>query len=257
MISRRAACGIAWAVVICVGTLADAGEAKEPAPQPVRVAMYSGATEYHSDETLAKLKDSLEHRYNVRCTLNDVTDKHTLPGADQLESCDVMLVFTRRVECPPEQVEQIKRYMESGKGVVGIRTASHAFQTWLAFDHEVLGGDYHNHVKDDKLARLTIPPAAKGHPVLAGVEPFTTMGKLYINPHLAADDTVLLDAKSDDDAEPVAWARTRAGHKDQRVFYTSLGVPADFENEHFRQMIANAIFWTAKREPEKREPEKR
>jgi type 1 glutamine amidotransferase len=247
---RRLVCVVA--LIVWVGSTAYAGEGKGASRPPLKVAMYSGATEYHSDQTLAGLKAYLDQHYNVQCTLNDVTDWHTLPGTEQLATCDVMIVFARRVECTPEQVERIKRYMESGRGVVGIRTASHAFQTWLAFDHEVLGGDYHNHVKDDKLARLTIPPAAKGHPVLAGVEPFTTMGKLYINPNIAADDTVLLNAKSEDDAEPVAWARTRADHKDQRVFYTSLGVPADFENANFRRMIVNAIFWTGKREPEKR-----
>jgi type 1 glutamine amidotransferase len=216
---------------------------------PVNVSIYSGATEYHSDQTLATFKSYLEKNYNVRCILNDVTDWHTLPGIEQLQSCDVMLIFTRRVELSPDQLEKVKRFMESGKGVVGIRTASHAFQTWLAFDHEVLGGDYKNHVKDDKLARLAIPPASIDHPILAGVEPFTTMGKLYKNPHIASDDTVLLTAKSEDDAEPVAWARVRSDHHDQRVFYTSLGVPEDFENEHFRRMIANAIFWTAGRQP--------
>ncbi|HEY2589507.1 MAG TPA: ThuA domain-containing protein [Tepidisphaeraceae bacterium] len=247
---RRLFCVIG--LIVWVGSTVRAEQAKEPAHQPLKVAMYSGATEYHSDATLAKLKAYLEHHYNVQCTLNDVTDWHTLPGTEQLAACDVMVVFTRRVECPPEQVERIRQYMESGKGVVGIRTASHAFQTWLAFDHEVLGGDYNNHVKDDKLARLTIPAGAKDHPVLAGVEPFTTTGKLYKNPHIAADDTVLLNAKTDTDAEPVAWARIRAEHKDQRVFYTSLGVPDDFENENFRRLIVNAIFWTGKRAPEKK-----
>ena len=238
------------AVAACFPAFALAAEPKPPAA-PLKVSIYSGATEYHSDQTLAAFKAYLEKNYDVRCELNDVTDWHTLPGIDQLETCDVMLVFARRVELPPDQVEKVKKYIESGRGVVGIRTASHAFQTWLAFDHEVLGGDYHNHVKDDKLAQLTLPAAAKDHPVLKGVNPFTTMGKLYKNPQIAADDTVLLKAKTDDDAEPVAWARTRAAHRDQRVFYTSLGVPEDFENENFRRMIANAILWTGKREPKK------
>jgi type 1 glutamine amidotransferase len=217
-------------------------------PPPLKVSIYSGATEYQSDQTLAGLKAYLEKNYNVRCTLNDVTDWHTLPGINQLETCDVMLVFMRRVELPPDQVEKVKKYMESGRGVVGIRTASHAFQTWLAFDREVFGGDYHNHVKDDKLARLSIPPGAKDHPVLAGVQPFVTMGKLYKNPQISLDDLVLLNARSEDDSEPVAWLRTRPEHRGQRVFYTSLGVPEDFQNENFRRLIANAILWTGRRQ---------
>jgi type 1 glutamine amidotransferase len=36
--------------------------------------------------------------------------------------------------------------------------------------------------------------------------------------------------------------------KGGRTFYTSLGVPEDFKNEHFKRMLVNAIFWTAKRD---------
>jgi type 1 glutamine amidotransferase len=141
--------------------------------------------------------------------------------------------------------------MESGKGVVGIRTASHAFQTWLDFDHEVLGGDYKGHA-NDKTAQVSINLAAKDHPVLEGVEPFTTDGKLYTNAHPASDITVLLTAKSQDNRQPVAWVRTRPDHHDQRVFYTSLGVPEDFQNENFRRLVANAILWTGRSQPKAR-----
>ena len=217
--------------------------------KPLRVSMYSGAAEYHSDQTLAHLKQFFEAHYDVQCTLNDVTDLHTLPGIDQLQSCDVMLVYTRRLELPPEQIEQIKKYVAAGKPVVGIRTASHAFQTWLAFDHEVLGGDYKGHV-EDKLAQVTPNSAAADHPVLRRIQPFTTMGKLYTNPRLAPDVTVLLTASTGDNKQPVAWARQRAGNHGQRVFYTSLGVPEDFENPNFNKLLANAIFWAARESPE-------
>jgi type 1 glutamine amidotransferase len=176
------------------------------------------------------------------------TDDRDLPGIDQLETCEVMVVFTRRLNVPPDQLARIRKYMESGKGVVGIRTASHAFQTWLEFDHEVLGGDYKGHATD-KPAKLSINPRARDHVVLKGVEPFATNGKLYSNAHPAGDITVLLTARTDDNSQPVAWVRTRPEHQDQRVFYTSLGVEADFENENFCRLVANAVLWTAHRSP--------
>lgn len=247
MISRRAFCAGAAGMLAAVA----AAPADTPRRPPLRVSMYSGAAEYHSDETLAAFKQHLEQRYNVQCTLNKVTDIHSMPGLDQLETCDVALIFTRRVECPPQQVAHIRKYMESGKGVVGIRTASHAVQTWLDFDKEVLGGDYHYHDKADELSKVEIDPNAKSHPILAGVEDFTTTGKLYRNPQIARDVTLLLSASNKDDHQPVAWARTRPEHKDQRVFYTSLGVPTDFENENFRRLVANALFWTSRAEPER------
>lgn len=212
--------------------------------RPLKISMYSGAAEYHSDQTLAGLKEYLESHFDVQCTLNDVKDLHDLPGIDQLESCDVMVLYTRRLELPPDQIARIRKYMDAGRPVVGIRTASHAFQTWLAFDHEVLGGDYRGHATD-KPAQVTPNEKQKHHPVLTGVKPFATNGKLYNNPHLAEDVTVLLRATSDDGTQPVAWVRQRRDHHDQRVFYTSLGVPADFDNANFRRLLGNAILWAA------------
>lgn len=215
---------------------------------PLKVSMFSGAAEYKSDQTLAQLKQYLEKHDAVQCTLNVATNDRDLPGIGQLDSCDVMIVFTRRLNLPPDEVARIRKYMESGKGVVGIRTASHAFQTWLDFDHEVLGGDYKGHATD-KPARVSINPAAGDHPVLEGVGPFATPGKLYTNAHPASDVLVLLTARTEDNNQPVAWVRTRAAHHDQRVFYTSLGVPEDFANEDFRRLVANAVLWTGRRSP--------
>ena len=35
------------------------------------------------------------------------------------------------------------------------------------------------------------------------------------------------------------------------VFSTSMGTPEDFRNDDFRRLLVNAIFWTARRDPEK------
>jgi hypothetical protein len=37
------------------------------------------------------------------------------------------------------------------------------------------------------------------------------------------------------------------------VFYTALGHPQDFQEESFRRLVVNALFWTAGREPEPKE----
>ena len=240
------ACGrLGLLMILLVSSVAGAEEKK----RPLNVSLYSGATEYQSDESLGQLKDYLESHFNVHCTLNRVQKIDDLPGIDQLETCDVAVIFVRRLELPPEQVAKVRKYLDAGKPVIGIRTASHAFQTWLAFDHEVLGGDYHGHTPQDKPAKVTPVEQDKEQPVLAGVEPFTTNGRLYHNPRIAADVTVLLRAASPDTNEPVAWVRTRHDHHDQRVFYTSLGIPEDFKDKNFLRLLANAVFWTCGQSP--------
>jgi type 1 glutamine amidotransferase len=37
-------------------------------------------------------------------------------------------------------------------------------------------------------------------------------------------------------------------YKGARIFYTSLGVPEDFKEASFRQLLRNAVFWTTKRD---------
>ena len=83
--------------------------------------------------------------------------------------------------------------------------------------------------------------------MLAGVESFASPGnKLYKNPSPSPDVLVLQRGTAPGADEPVTWVREREGG---RVFYTSLGIPADFKNDAFRRMLVNAVFWTARREP--------
>jgi type 1 glutamine amidotransferase len=212
--------------------------------------MYSGSAEYKSAESLADLKKLLEAEYGASCTLHVVDEKGSkLTGIEDLETCDVAVIFTRRLKLDEGQVAKLKAYCDAGKPVVGIRTASHAFQTWLEFDRDVLGGNYKGHYKEDKPA--AVKPSSQPHPVLRRVGAFTTTGKLYKNPEIAADATRLLAAtapgtpETTETTETVAWTRE---HKGGRVFYTSLGTPEDFKNPDFRRLVVNAIFWTANRD---------
>jgi type 1 glutamine amidotransferase len=213
---------------------------------PLKVVMFAGSAEYNSKDSLEGLGKTLEQRFHCQCVVNAVEEKGTkLNGIEGLETADVAIFFTRRVNLSTDQLAKVKKFIASGKGVVGIRTASHGFQTWLEFDPEILGGSYNNHYGKDLPAEVTIDEKGKEHPVLAGVNPFTTSSKLYKNPKLAEDSTLLLRAKTETYGEPVAWVRDAKAGARGRVFYTSLGAPKDFENAQFQQMIINAVRWTA------------
>ncbi len=215
-------------------------------PAPLKVCMLSGSAEYESDASLTKLVDYLEARYPVRCTLLKAEGESSLPGLEALDDCDVALFFTRRLTIDGEALERMKRYATSGRPIVGIRTASHGFQNWLEFDKLVLGGNYKGHFGKDLIARATTAPGAEGHPVLAGVGPIASRGSLYRTAPLAADATPLLVGTAPEGTEPVTWAREVNGG---RVVYTSIGAQGDFDNASFLRLVANALFWAARREP--------
>jgi type 1 glutamine amidotransferase len=147
-----------------------------------------------------------------------------------------------------DQLEQFKKYAQSGKPIVGIRTASHGVQSWLEIDNEIFGGNYKGHYTVGPLTQVNFTENTKERPaiLLDGVKPFKSKGSLYKNTGVAKDVDVLLTGSIPDHTEPIAWTRM---HKGGRVFYTSLGAQTDFEEESFLRLMTNGILWAANRTP--------
>jgi putative heme-binding domain-containing protein len=226
------------------------GPATDNGQRTLNVCLVSGSLEYDSDTSLSAFQEYLEKNYKAKCSRAFRKADNDLPGLGNLKTCDVMLLFTRRLTIEGEQLDQVKKYCQAGKPIVAVRTASHAFQNWLALDKEILGGNYQGHYGNGPMVEVQIEEKAKGNPILAAVSPFKSAGSLYKNSGLAKDTEVLLTGSIPGHSEPVAWAHT---HNGGRVFYTSLGHPKDFANGNFKQLLVNALFWTANRKVGKRE----
>lgn len=222
------------------------------AHEPLNVCILSGCDTYHSEKSLPPFQEFLEHNYNVRSTRVVRKAEDELPGLEQLDDCDVVLVFIKRMQLQGAQLEQFKRYTLSGRPIVAVRTASHAVQTWLEFDREVLGGNYHNHYERGITTTVEVVAGAEKHPILADVSMTAVNDPLYKNGGHAEDIHVLLRGTiPGQPSEPVAWTRE---YKKGRIFYTSLGAEDTFELPAFRRMLANALFWTAGRDVEMKKP---
>jgi len=231
-------------------------------PAQSNVVFVIGEEEYHTSETLARFaKDELEKR-GMLCQFvfaDEKTDKNRFPDIEKLRNADLMVLSVRRRILPPEQLAIVREYLESGRPLVGIRTASHAFALpnkpdgWPVFDKEVLGGDYQMHYanspdKGPPTVVTRVEESAK-HPILTGVAPeFSSKGTLYRNKTLAKTATPLLRGRIGRDGNEkdfVAWTNT---YKGGRIFYTSLGYPDDFQNPSFRRLLLNGILWSIERE---------
>ncbi len=218
--------------------------AAEPARKPT-IVLISGEFEYKSAETLPAFKKFLEANYPVNCiylSRKGDTSVNDIPGLEALAKADLAVIFIRRMTLPEEQLNWFKQYLDAGKPVVGIRTASHAFENWKEWDHDVLGGNYHRHYGHDLLPVVRPVPEAARHPILHGLPAqFVANGGLYKNAPLPEGSTpLLLGTIPDQPVEPVAWTHS---YKGARIFYTSLGHPKDFETEPFKQLVVNAIYW--------------
>jgi hypothetical protein len=229
-------------------SLADDSQ-RSASNKALRVCLLSGCPTYNSEKSLGAFQPWLEQHYHVKCTRASRKATDNLQGLEHLETCDVALVFFKRMQLRGEQLERFQQYCLSGRPIVAVRTASHAVQTWLEFDRKVLGGNYGGHYEKGPVTQITYEKAGKSHPILAGVTLKTAPGPLYKNTGHAKDIQVLMTGSIAGHTEPIAWARN---YKGARIFYTSLGNVETFAQEDFRQMIANALFWSVKRKPGKK-----
>ena len=230
----------AWVAIVLMG----AAESDTPRTECIKVCLISGAEEYDSDASLAALSAYLQDQYCTKCTLIKAEGETSLPGLEALDDCDVALFFTRRLTLPDDQLARIKRYALKGKPIVAVRTASHGFQNWLEFDRLLLGGNYAGHFSNDISFRARATDAGKTHPILKGVGELASRGSLYKTSPVANDVTVLMTGSSPEGTEPAVWTREREG---ARIVYTSIGAKGDFENGSYRRLLANSLFWAARK----------
>ena len=208
----------------------------------LKLCMLSGSFEYDSETSLAIFQDYIEKNHPVHATQIIYQSEDDDQSLEALEDTDVLLVFTRRLNTTGKELDCFKAYCDKGRPIVGVRTASHAYQNWLDFDKDVLGGDYQGHYGAGPIAHAEINPDAEDHPILHDISNFDSYGSLYKNPSIAIDTTLLLTGKTEEHTEPVAWTRNYHGG---RVFYTSLGHQRDFEVEMFLRLLANGVLWAA------------
>ncbi|MBN2138852.1 MAG: ThuA domain-containing protein [Sedimentisphaerales bacterium] len=223
-----------------------------------RVVFISAEKEYGAVESLPAFSHELEMKYGLCCEvvqgspLAESAERHWISGMEALADADLAVIFVRRRVFPAEQMKYLKDYLARGKGLIGLRTASHAFDArgegpkghieWPKFDSEVLGGNYHGHYGSGPIATVTAASGVSGHAILTGVQtPFTSTASLYeVRPLAKSTEVLLVGSISDKTPEPIAWTNK---YGKSRVFYSSLGSAEDFKNQQFRKMLVNAVFW--------------
>jgi len=163
------------------------------------VVLVSGDEEYRSEEALTQIAKILATHHGFTCTVLYAIDPKTgeispntvtnIPGIEALRKADLMVIATRFRNLPDEQMKEIDDYLRAGKPVVGMRTATHAFNPakesrfahygWQnktdpfagGFGRHVLGEtwiSHHGHHGHESTRGL-VAPGAKDHPILRGI----------------------------------------------------------------------------------------
>jgi len=254
------------------------------------IVLVSGDEEYRSEECLPMLGQILAVRHGFKCTCLFALDPATgvidplntanLGGMKNLESADMMILFTRFRELPDDQMKYFVDFVNSGKPILGIRTATHAFNytrnktspyakysfnsgAWPGgFGQQVLGETWVNHHGSHGVesSRGVINPASKDHPILRGVTDLWAPTDVYTVSHLPKDAQVMVfgqvlkgmnptdppvDGPKNNPMMPMIWTRNYTGDsgKTSKTITTTMGCGVDFQNESLRRVIVNACFW--------------
>jgi hypothetical protein len=254
------------------------------------IVFVSGDEEYRSEEALPMLARILAVRHGFKCTVLFAIDPETgaidpmnqnnIPGLHHLETADMMVLFTRFRELPDEQMKYIIDYTESGKPVMGLRTATHAFKyndenssaynkyscTSTSFEggygRQVLGETWVNHHghHGKESSRGIINGDLSAHPILKGVGDIWGPSDVYTVTTITGTPEVLVygqvltgmdpadppvtDGKNEP-MMPVAWTKTYTGESGNtsRVFCTTMGASVDLESEGLRRLLVNGCYW--------------
>ncbi|HEX4071951.1 MAG TPA: ThuA domain-containing protein [Planctomycetaceae bacterium] len=255
------------------------------------IVFVSGDEEYRSEEGLPQLAKILAQRHGFKCTVLFSIDPHdgtinsnqhdNTPGIEALRTADLMVILTRFRELPDQQMRYVVDYVESGRPVVGLRTATHAFAPkpgttyarfgWQSkewdggFGRQVLGETWiaHHGHHGHQSTRGIIAPGMQEHPILRGIKdgdiwgptdvyavrlplPATcqplVLGQVLSGMH-PNDPPVV--GKQNEPMMPVAWTNSFAAPsgKKARVFATTMGASQDLLSEGLRRMVVNACYW--------------
>jgi hypothetical protein len=263
--------------------------ASKPPRKGKHIVLVSGDDEYRSEEALPQLAKILATRHGFHCTVLfsiEPTDgainparRDNIPGLEALDTADLLILFTRFRDLPDAQMKHLVDYIESGRPIVAMRTATHAFEmrssatyqnySWNApdggFGKRVLGETWINH-HGEHAAQSTRGLIAKGqerHPILRGIKTGDIWGPsdVYtVGLPLPGDSQPLvlgqvlsgmqpadapLPGNKNDPMMPVAWIKTYTGAqgKPARVFTTTMGASQDLQNEELRRLLVNACYW--------------
>ena len=257
-----------------------------------QVVLISGDEEYRSEESMPELGQILAQHHGFRCTVlfpidpatGEINPDHgqNIPGLEALDTADLMILCLRFRDLPDDQMQHFVDYVNSGKPIIGLRTATHAFNissadskfhSWSynsrewdgGFGRQVLGETWISHHGNHKseATRGVIAPGEEQHPIVRGIPTGAIFGPTDVygvrlplpgDSHPIVLGQVLagmkpedspVEGQKNDPMMPIAWTKTYTGEggKASRVFTTTMGSSTDLESEGVRRMLVNAVYW--------------
>lgn len=219
-----------------------------------KVVLISGDEEYRSEEALPMLAKILSEQHGFHCTVHfaihpetktvDPNYSSNIPGLENLDDADFMVMFLRFRDLPEDQMKHIENFVRAGKPFLAIRTATHPFNisgkqngnyrhwswnhggSWPGgFGQQIIGETWHSHhgVHNGQATRGIINDKHADSPILRGVKDVFGPTDVYGVVHLPPSANVLmfgqvlsgmkptdppLPGEKNDPMMPLVWTKT-------------------------------------------------
>ncbi len=219
------------------------------AAEPIRVLVVTGGHAYEIEPFRALFRG----QDDIQPIFKDHPDAGRLYAKERADAFDVLVLYDMPRELPAEQLENLVKLLESGKGVVALHHTLAALPNWSEY-HRILGGKFafKPFVADgvehrastfhhDQTIPVTVIDAAS--PITAGVTDFTIHDETYN--YFVVDRHVhpLLTTRHPKSGKTIAWMHRYANSP---VVYIQLGHDSKaYVNPAYRRLVANAIRWAA------------
>jgi len=248
------------------------------------VVLLSGDEEYRSEESLPQMGKILSQKHGFKCIVlfsqdNDGTinpnNQTNIPGMHLLGQADLVVNQFRFRELPDADMEHFVRYLDSGKPMMVVRTATHAFNyernkqspfagySWTAkgggFGGKTVGETwtYHHGHHGKEATRGVVDGRSAKHPILNGVFDVFGPSDVYgVNADFPKDATILMHGQvltgmQPNDppnlykpAMPLVWLRdhTGASGHSSKILCTTIGAASDLRSDDLRRLFVNAAY---------------
>jgi type 1 glutamine amidotransferase len=183
-------------------------------PRPLRVLFLGHDRTHHPSAKLMPMLARTLARKGIQLTYV-MTPAEALDPAT-LRHYDALMIYANHETMTPAEEQSLVAFVESGKGLVAIHSASAMFKGSARYI-AMVGGQFARHGAGEFAAEIVLPD----HPIVRGLEPFSTWDETYVHTRHNADGrTVLMERVDADGREPYTWVRTEGRG---RVFYTAFG----------------------------------
>tara|TARA_R110002020_G_scaffold184120_1_gene380959 strand:- start:49284 stop:52829 length:3546 start_codon:yes stop_codon:yes gene_type:complete len=205
---------------------------QEP-PKRIEILFLGHDSEHHNSEKYVPMLAMPLFQKGINLTYTEDTQDL---NPENLARYDGLMIYANQVNLTPGEEAAMKSFLEGGKGLIPIHSASFMFQNsdWYI---STVGAQFKSHGTGDFVAEIV----KSDHPVMQGLVPFSTWDETYVHHKINPDMEVLMERVENGHREPWTWVRKQG---EGRIFYTAYGHDErTWGNPGFHKLLANGVLW--------------